>query len=140
MDLLLEYRLGENKKYSELSEKLAENAEAEKDYIRARAYWEIKAKWNRRDKDSTSERNSLIHVAETYVKDAEMALKRKSPSYMVASTHLGKAIEVYRRIEGETGKVEELRTLMLEYQQESMNEMGDQRQLYFRSTTIIIPE
>lgn len=123
MDFLLEQRLGDFKKYSALSEKMAKRAESDDDWYRARTYWETQARWYSLDKDEIGKKTALIHAAETYVKDAEAALKRKIPSYMVATAHLQHAIEAYRRIGGEEKRIDELHGILLEYQKESTNEL-----------------
>lgn len=46
MELLLEQRQGDPCKYSSLAEKIAQTAELEGNYYKARTYWEIKARWD----------------------------------------------------------------------------------------------
>jgi hypothetical protein len=123
MGFLLEQRKGDGKKYSLLSEKLAKRAESNGDWYRARTYWETKAQWYSIEKDETNKRAALIQAAETYVKDAEAAIKREKPSHMIASAHLQHAIEAYRRIGGEKERLEELHRILLEYQEKSTNEL-----------------
>lgn len=123
MGFLLEQRKGDGKKYSLRSEKLAKRAESNGDWYRARTYWETKAQWYSIEKDETNKRAALIQAAETYVKDAEAAIKREKPSHMIASAHLQHAIEAYRRIGGEKERLEELHRILLEYQEKSTNEL-----------------
>lgn len=123
MGLLIEKRLGNYKKNSALSEKLAKNAESDGDWRRARTYWETKARWHGLDKDDNNERGALLQAAETNVKEANAALEREQPSYMNASAHLQHAIEAYRRIGGETERVDDLHSTLLEYQEISTNEL-----------------
>jgi hypothetical protein len=122
MQLLLEFGQGDPKKYGALAEKAASRAESENNWHRARTYWEIKAQWQDREKNLDAKRNALLNAAETYVKEAESALTRQSPSYMVASAHLEKAIEAQRRI-GNKPRAEELHQLLLKYQAESVKEL-----------------
>jgi len=123
MGLLLEFRRGDSAKYSALSEKLAKRAESDGDWFRARTYWETKARWHALAKDADNERTARMRAAETYVKDAEAAINRATPSYAVAADHLLHAIESYRRIGGASERVEELHHTMLEYQETSTNEL-----------------
>lgn len=122
MELLLEFGQGHPTKYATLSEKAASRAETESNWHRASTYWEIKARWQERQNDSAGRREALVNAAESYVKEAESALNRPSPSYLVASTHLQRAIEAHRRIGNKT-RVEELHKVLLQYQAESMKEM-----------------
>ena len=80
MKLLQEQRVGDPVKYAALSEKMAQRAEDQHDWNRARNYWECSATWHSMNKDPESKRESLISRAETYVKQSESALYNSSPS------------------------------------------------------------
>ncbi len=123
MGFLLEQKKGDYKKYSALSEKLAKNAESDGDWRRARTYWETKARWHALDKDDINYRDARVQAAETYVKEAEAALEREQPSYMIAAVHQQEAIEAYRRIGGEKKRVEKLHRILLEHQERSTEEL-----------------
>lgn len=130
MALLQEYRLGEPAKYAALAEKAATSAESAHDWPRARTLWDIKAVWHRIEKDYGKEFAASMLAAETYVKEAESALERTPPSYMVASHFLQHAVEAFRSIRGtreETvdakARAEEVHRLLLQYQEETRNEM-----------------
>lgn len=130
MELLLEYRFGDPKKYAAIAEKAATLAESNNDWRKARNHWEIKAGWHLIEKNGEQERTAQMRAAETYVKEAEDALKkREHPSYSVASHFMQKAVEAYRRVRGtkeETiaakGKAEEVHKLLIQYQEESLKE------------------
>jgi hypothetical protein len=73
---------------------------------------------------------SLMLAAETYVKEAEDALKRNPPSYLTASHYMQKAVEAFRNIPGTKEeaadakvRAEEVHTLLLQYQEESRKEL-----------------
>ena len=130
MGLLQEYRFGDPAKYAALSEKAATLAESSSDWRRARTLWGIKAIWHRMEKDYNKELNASMLAAETYVKEAQAALTRNPPSYMVASHFLQQAVEAFRSIRGtkeETvnakARAKELHRLLLQYQEKTRNEM-----------------
>lgn len=130
MNLLQEYRFGEPAKYATLSEKAATLAESTSDWPRARTLWDIKARWHRMEKDYTKELDAWMSAAETYVKEAEAALTRTPPSYIVASHFLQQAVEAFRSIRGtkdETvdakARAEEVHRLLLQYQEKTLDEM-----------------
>jgi hypothetical protein len=130
MGLLQEYRLCDPTKYAALAEKAAMLAESAHDWDRARAYWEIKSKWHLIEKDGEKERAASMLAAETYVKEAEDALKRNPPSYLTASHYMQKAVEAFRNIRGTKEeaadakvRAEEVHTLLLQYQEESGKEL-----------------
>ncbi len=125
MELLQENRFGDPAKYATLSEKAANLAKTHCDWRRARTLWHIKAKWHRIEQDFTKEFAASMSAAETYVKEAESALQRTPPSYMVAADFLQRAVEAFRRIGGVDAKAraEDVHKLLLQYQEETRNEM-----------------
>ena len=124
MFLLLEFNQGDPVTYSGLSEEIARKAESEGNHYKARSLWETQAKWLKRVNDSEGETKALVKAAETYVKEAELAASDEKPSHLVASSHLQKAIEAYRRIGGHNVRVEELNNILIGYQKKSLDEMG----------------
>ncbi|MDZ8260357.1 DUF4209 domain-containing protein [Nostoc sp. ChiQUE01b] len=130
MELLQEYRIGDPTKYAALAEKAATLAESVHDWRKARNYWEIKAKWHLFAKNGEKERTAQMLAAETYVKEAEDALKRTPPSYLVASLCMHKAVEAFRTVRGtkeETATVKEreaeVHKLLIKYGEESRKEL-----------------
>ncbi|MBI3786738.1 MAG: DUF4209 domain-containing protein [Ignavibacteriales bacterium] len=124
MSLLCERRVGDPVKYGKLAEKAAKNSEEAHNWLRAQIYWQRKAEWDRIAKNEESQKKSLACAAETYVRMAEATLIGGRPSYMLASTHLNKAIEAYRRIGGMNERIDELHKLLLDYEQKSIKEFG----------------
>ena len=131
MELLLEYKFGEPTKYAALAEKAAKLAESANDWHRARNYWEIKAQWHSNEKNDEQKLTALMLAAETYVKEAEDALKRTPPSYSAASHFMQKAYEAFKRIPGKKedkikiaakARAEEVHKILLEYQEKSTEE------------------
>lgn len=130
MELLQEDGLGEPAKYGVLAEKAAKLAESAHDWHRARTLWSIKAVWHRIEKDYSKELSASMSAAETYVKEAESALKRTPPSYSLASSFLQRAVQAFRSIRGtkeETvdakAKAEQVHKLLLQYQEKTREEM-----------------
>ncbi|MEH2168338.1 MAG: DUF4209 domain-containing protein [Nostoc sp.] len=130
MELLQEYKLGNPTKYAALAKKAATLAESNNDWRRARNYWEIKAQWHRFEKDEEKERTAQMQAAETYVKEAEDSLKGTDPSYLRASHFMEKGFEAFMNVRGtkqETipakEKAEEVRKLLSQYQEQSINEL-----------------
>lgn len=130
MELLQEYRLGEPAKYGVIAEKAAKLAESAQDWHRARTLWSIKAVWHRMEKDYSKELSASMSAAETYVKEAESALKRTPPSYLLASSFMERAVQAFRSIRGtkeETvdakARAEQVHKLLLQYQEKNREEM-----------------
>jgi hypothetical protein len=123
MDLLLEHREGDATLYAALAEKAALRAEAAPEWLRAREYWGLAARWHARGGDAAGERTALIRVAETYVAEAEYVLPRPSQGYLVAARHLQSAIEAFRQVGDMKERVEEVHRRLLEYQRESLKEL-----------------
>ena len=118
MELLLEQRKGDPSKYAALAEKIANAAESEGNYNRARTYWEIKARWDSLSGNSTSEIKSKVFTAETYVKEADQAA-----SALAAAEHLQRAIEALRRVGGQRKRIDEIHAKLLEVQKNIVGEM-----------------
>jgi hypothetical protein len=118
-------------KYAALAEKAATLAESAHDWDRARAYWEIKARWHLIEKDGEKERAALMLATQTYVKEAEKALKGNHAPYLKASCCLREALDFFKKKIRDAGKetaavkaaAEEVHKLLLQYQEESMKEL-----------------
>lgn len=123
MRLLIEIHKGDFQKYCDLSKNIAQQAEKMGNFYRARAYWETNARWNKLNNDAENERIALIQVAETYVKEVEIAINKDNPSYLTAVHHQQKAIEAYRRIGGLKHRVDKLHETLLYLQEKTMGEM-----------------
>lgn len=119
MGLLYERKMGDPAKYGQIAERNARKAEEAHDWPRAQVYWRRKADWDRISENADARKQSLVNEAETYVKLAQM-----STSSMVASSHLSKAIEAYRRIGGMNDRTNELHQLLLEYEKKSLDEFS----------------
>jgi hypothetical protein len=124
MALLCERKLGDPAKYGRLAEKMAKKAEENHDWPRAQTYWQRKAEWERIAKDEDNRKLSLAQAAETYVKIADAMVKGDKPSYMAASSQMSRAIEAYRRIGGMGERIKELHSILLDYEQKSLQEFG----------------
>ncbi len=123
MGLLQERRVGDATLNAPRAEKLALSAESAREWHRARAYWSTKSKWHFIAKDDVQARSAKGSEAETYVKEAEDALKREPPSYMHAAAFMQFAIEAHRRAGSSKERVRELHEKLLEYQEKSTAEL-----------------
>ncbi len=122
MGLLLEVSKGDPKIYCKLSRKQAETAETEKDWRRARHYWEVCAGWHRLDNDERGEKDALNRAAETYLQDANTAGPDGQKSSLRAAMLLQGAVEAHRRL-GNTGRAKEIYKMLLAEQKESIKEL-----------------
>jgi Domain of unknown function (DUF4209) len=123
IQLLLEYREGDLQKLAGYAESCALDAEADKNWYIAGHYWGIKAKCHRLAKEIDREQQALQMLANTYVSDANDSLTQRG-SFAVAAHHLQSAIEILRRIPDTKEQQKQLHKTMLEYQQKSLDEMG----------------
>ncbi|WP_339243068.1 DUF4209 domain-containing protein [Paenibacillus sp. FSL F4-0243] len=124
MELLQEQRMGNALKYARLSEKIATRFEVKSEWRLARAYWKVCAHWYTLLKNTDEEKLKSTRSAETYVMEAEHALRsQNSPKYSLASGHIQSAIEALRNIMGSTQRIKELHQLLLDYQKKSVQEM-----------------
>ena len=123
-ELLLDYEMGDSSKYIPLSESLALRVEANNAPFFARSYWETKLRWHLKAKDEVGAKQTRIRSAETYIAEAEQALKRPTPSYSAAASFLARAVEALRRAGGDEKSIQELHQRLLTYQKQSLSEMS----------------
>lgn len=95
----------------------ANRAENAKDWAKAQVYWNLAARWHRRNKDEASAKGAQLREAETYIQDAAM----QSSASLVAH-RLGMAIEALRRIGGQRERIDELHRQLLQHQKNARRE------------------
>ncbi len=123
MILLQKQKQGDVVQYSILALALAEQAESEHDWHKAREYWDVAASWYQMVKDAERTKAAHIRSAETLIKEAEERGNGSDPGYMVAVLLLQQAIQVLRKIGGQHERAQQLHQEMLSYQQKSVVQM-----------------
>lgn len=123
MEFLQYCKQGDPQKYATLAEKAAIHKENQEqpNWEVARNYWQIKVGWHRLDRNEENERLAWLNLCETYVKQAEGAVKRNN--YPEASSHLDKAIQAFRKTSNTQKKVEQVRKILREYQKKATEQM-----------------
>lgn len=117
MRLLIEIETGDSSKYAAICEILATRASTREDWIAARTYWMLKAEWHRLAKDAEAQRSANLNAAETYVSEADAALKRPTPSHGACAGLLMRAVEALRKIPKTKARVDELHGRILKEQE-----------------------
>lgn len=111
--------------HAQYAKQKAEESEDGKLWIIARRFWELEAACHRESGDEEAQRGALRALAETYVKEADVALTRAGGAHNnVASMHLGKAIHAYRRVGGGQERTAELHRRLVETQKAAIGELG----------------
>lgn len=132
INLLRKKQLLNTAKYAALAEKGAIFQESSKEWDKARNYWRIKAEWHRIEKNVEKAYTARMLAAETYIKEAEDSLTKHPTPYFKASHDLQKAFEAFERLQSQgtqeeraviKNKLEQIHKRLLEYQQESSNEL-----------------
>lgn len=123
MEFLQDCKQGDFQKYAALAEKTAIHKESQEkpSWHIARNYWQIKAQWHHLDKDEANERLAWLNLCETYVKQAEGAVRRNN--YPEATGHLDRAIQGFRKRSNTQQRVEEVRKILREYQNRAAEQM-----------------
>jgi hypothetical protein len=122
--LLKEFRIGEPTIEAGRAKKIAEKADARRDFDSAFKYWSFSADWLLIAKDQTGEHAARVAGAETYVKQIELLEARDSPNYMLIVYWLEKAIEAYRRIGRLPERVSELQKRLLAMQSRAVSQLA----------------
>ena len=123
MELLQDGKKGDATKLVTLAESIAKKSESERDWHRARTYWEVTTRWYQIMKDSHNERRSWLSFSETYVHESQDALNNSSPSYLTAAHFLDQAITALRKASDTQERVDELCRLRLSYGEQTLKEM-----------------
>ncbi len=118
MELLLEQRHGDPNKYAVLSKKIAQEAEKGGNYYKAKVYWGIKSRWDELGGNTAVNIQSIVHIAEIYIKEAD-----KANSAIESATHVVRAIETLRRVGGQKERIEAIHSKLLGIQKGLPNEM-----------------
>ncbi len=124
MRLLLSQRQGDANKYAEYACQLAEIAEVDRDWCRARTYWDDATRWYKFAGNKEKKKESFLRSSETYFSSSQESLSKDPPRYMEASMHLQYAIQSLRRIGGMEKRIEELKKELLKIQEHTIQEMS----------------
>ncbi len=126
MKLLLDHNYGSPEKYIALSEKIAKKAEQAGQWRKARDLWEIKAQWHGKDKNQEAAQQAMLLAAQTYVREADDAVNKTPPQFMIASRRIEEAIEAFRRIGNQPKEIEEqLKIQLMQYQEKASEAMKE---------------
>ena len=111
-------------------ESLACEFEGEREFLKARKYFQASADWFKVSKDNEKSTAMTIEVAEGWVKEADARLSSDQPSHIIAVTYYEKAIQIYRTIPKSmraphqvNDRIAELRRLLNESGERASDEM-----------------
>ena len=121
MKEMLQFELGDPVHFAGLSREIAKRALAEKDYWRARHYYQVETEWHRQGKDQAKADEADLLGAEVLVADAEHDVEVRN-NHHAASTKLAQAIEAMIR-NGTAGKerITELKTILQNHQKKTID-------------------
>ncbi|KAB2902378.1 MAG: DUF4209 domain-containing protein [Anaerolineae bacterium] len=111
--------------YIALCEHAGEAAEQTEDWFQAIRYWETKAEAHQVAQEEENRRMALLRVVEAYVQEAEKAANDTPSRNLAACKSIEEAIELLRRIGGRQDRVEQLHQLLLQYGENSLQEMKE---------------
>ena len=132
-DLLKSNALGKDHstKIATKLESLARDFEGERDFHRAREYFQASADWFKVSGDNEKSTAMIVEVAEGWVKEADARLSSDQPSHIIAVDYYEKAIQIYRTISRSMRashrvdeRIAELRQHLNESGERSRDEMG----------------
>lgn len=85
----------------------------------------VLAKLHQKNGDKEGAARHKIEQAEGYVDLAYSSIEGEKPSYMVATAHLQTAIKLLRMAGGQKIRVEELREILLDFQEKMLGELNE---------------
>ena len=77
---------------------LAREFEGEREFLKARKYFQASADWFKASEDNEKSTAMMVEVAEGWVKEADVRLSSDQPSHGIAMTCYENAIQIYRTI------------------------------------------
>ncbi|MEI7557149.1 DUF4209 domain-containing protein [Candidatus Chlorohelix sp.] len=114
-------------KYIPLVERYAKENENQKDWRRARHFWDILEQLYRKEKNSEKAKEASINSAETHFNEGLESLNivpseadSSERNYPVAIFHLQQAYEAYTKIPNAKSRQDEIHKKILEYQEKSV--------------------
>ncbi|EZP32677.1 MULTISPECIES: DUF4209 domain-containing protein [unclassified Pseudomonas] len=120
--LLLEFKHGEPRQYAEYAHVAATIADAEKNYWRAKDYYQLAADCLRAAGDVEGESAALRDSAESLVKESDLARIQTGRGAMTAASILSDAVEAMRQAPGGRERATELHDHLLKLQKESLDD------------------
>ncbi|HDR9049487.1 TPA: DUF4209 domain-containing protein [Burkholderia vietnamiensis] len=123
--LLLEFKHGDAKQFSEYAMVAATTAEAAQNFWRAKDYYQLVAECKRAAGDMDGEAAALRCSAESLVKEAELARKQPGRGAMAAASILSDAVEAMRRAPDGRERAAELHEQLIGIQKESLAELSE---------------
>lgn len=121
--LLLEFKHGDAKQFSEYGMVAATSAEAAQDFWRAKDYYQLAAECQRAADDADGEAAALRSSAECLVKEAELARTQPWRGAMAAASILSDAVEAMRQAPDGGARAAELHDQLIGLQKESIAEL-----------------
>ncbi|MCG7564964.1 hypothetical protein FIU82_07865 [Pseudoalteromonas sp. THAF3] len=119
IQLLLDFGAAEAEELLEASQTAANIAESVGDHHRAENYWKLAVSAARKAKNEEAANAAQTALAETYVSNA-----KGLGGGMSAAHWMQQAIEAYKAVPNSKGRRDELYTELLEFQKQSLDEMG----------------
>lgn len=123
MHVALDFGCGDHEALATIAHGIGTRASQESENRRARGYWELEAEFLKAAKDEEASREAMRRVGESLVADAQARASGENGSHLAAVSFLKEAIEILRRSRGTKERIEELRSLLAEYQKKSLSEM-----------------
>jgi len=122
-EVLLDFGVGDPRRFAPLCEKAAEVSMARADQAGAERLWTVASRWYNKAGDGERAKQARTNAAETYVKMADLHTKGDSPSHSHAVWNIERAIAALSRVEGTANRVSELRLRLSKHQAASLKEM-----------------
>lgn len=124
MTLLLDYKLGDPNKYSQLAEKIAREAENSSAWHKANEHWELKARWEIARNQLEEARAARLRAAETFISQAEERAEQSARDRWIAVKDLKFGLRRLQQYRADPSRIEHVRRLISEYQKSSNDGMS----------------
>lgn len=123
LSIAIEFQCGEPGELAEIAKQIGDRAKDANDHRKSRSYWSLEAKLRRGEGAEDLGLEAEQRAAETLVLEAENRATGKNGSFLAAAGLLKEGIEALRRARVPKERIDELRTILAEYQRNSVSEM-----------------
>ena len=125
LELCSDYGIGNGNKLIDIADKCLQDNAVKDNWHMKQICLELLAKLQQKNGNKVAAAHHKIEQAEDYVDLAFSSIEGEKPSYMVATAHLQTAIKLLRMAGGQKGRVDELRGILLDFQEKMLGELNE---------------
>jgi hypothetical protein len=124
MEIALAHEVSDTLRYTKLSERLANDFAAAKNWDFSEAYWQSAGRWYIRRKEESEVRRCQLAAAECLISKAEQGLQNDKLGPSFAAHWMGAGVQALRQARGDSERINTVHRRFLEVQKEALTKMN----------------